>query len=194
MPDLGETIISLHNLKELGWEADLLQGVVNEVQGQHRIRIVNESRLDYINVIPDGNSEETVLLIENCEPRTPDTDPETVFLTAMDYHAMLGHPGIKATKDTLRKIQDIKVGDIESMDFSKSCHECIMGKMQNARKGDGTIHTVPEAKRPLQVITMDLMGPFKESPGGFKYVHGAVDLYSRKGFSENLESKDGVYE
>jgi hypothetical protein len=109
----------------------------------------------------------------------------------MYYHTMLGHFGKKATISTLKKITDILIGDVNSMDFNKFCHECTAGKMKNVWKGCGRIHVVDKPKYPGQIISMDFQGPFPKTPSGLRYVLTAIDHHSSHGW---VKRKDNTYE
>lgn len=201
MPNFGRTVLSYHHLKELHWEPDLLKGVITA--GKQHVRIINEGRLDYIQVVPTGDAEEKFLLLEHARHVIGSDGGEeeqqaSCFLMAptsgMHYHAMLGHFGKKATINTLKKITDVKIGDLDSLDFDQFCHECAMGKMQNARKGCGRIHNTVGAKQPGHVISMDYMGKFPKSPKGLRYVLSAIDHKSSYGWAEATQRKDDAYE
>ena len=193
MPDLRRTILSFHHLKELGWIADLIGGVM-QCGSTHKAQLTNENRLDYMHIIPNGDAEEKVLLMEDDGCCQPDETQACYLMSPKELHAMTCHCGKKATIATLKKMTDIKIGNVDAMDFGQFCHECAMGKMQNARKGCGLIHAVPEAKVPCQLISIDLMLKFAQSPAGLKYALSAIDHKSDHGWVECIKHKDDAYE
>jgi hypothetical protein len=199
MPDLNKTILLFHHLKERCWLPNLLAG--DMWIGEHSVLLINEGRLDYVDIFPAGDSaEERLLLLENAQnvlsKAVVEPQEASCFLvqqdTAMYYHAMLGHFGKKATISTLKKITDIPIGDVNSMDFNKFSHECADGKMKNARKGCGRIHVVDKPKYPGQIVSMDFQGPFPKTPSGLKYVLTAIDHHSSHCWA--VKHKDNAYE
>ncbi len=64
MLDLNKTILLFHHLKEHGWWTNLLAGDMQI--GEQRVQLINEGRLDYVDIFPAGDStEERLLLLEN---------------------------------------------------------------------------------------------------------------------------------
>ncbi len=66
MQDLNKTILLFHHLKERSLLPNLLAGDMQV--GEHRVLLINEGRLDYVNIFPVGDSaEERLLLLENAQ-------------------------------------------------------------------------------------------------------------------------------
>ena len=201
MPDFNNTILSFHHLVERGWRPNILAGTMQA--GKHRVPLINESRLDYVAIIPAGDgAEEQLLLLENaqCVLRTENValQDASCYLMAQDsgmhYHALLGHFGKRATINTLKKISDIQIGDMRGMDFDQFCHACTAGKMKNAPTGCGRIHMVDKAKYPGQIVSLDFQGPFAKTPSGLKYTMTGIDHMSSYGWAIPAKHKDDAYE
>ncbi len=94
----------------------------------------------------------------------------------------------------MKKITNIPIDNVNTMNFNKFCHECAAGKMKNAQKGCGRIHVVDKPKYPGQIVSMDFQGLFPKTPSGLKYVLTAIDHHSSHGWAVPIKHKDNAYE
>lgn len=169
------TILSYYQLKELGWNWALLSRTAS-CNSEHHVRIINENRLDYMHVVPTRDADEKLLLLESTVPGSDEHHGGCFLMVPAQLYALVRYASPKATKETLRKMTDINVGYVSSMDFNEFCHECTMGKMHNARKACGLIQPAVVAKHQCHAIAVDFMGPFKASTT--RHSHALAGVYS----------------
>jgi hypothetical protein len=114
----------------------------------------------------------------------PTTYREVLTAQAWDevlehLHDYNGHPSMGATHKLIKdrfwwpKNIHADVGD-----YVRSCHYCQITNQPTTERTDGRTLTSTEVDMPMEKIGFDLLGPFSETPGKYKYVYVWYDLFS----------------
>ena len=79
--------------------------------------------------------------------------------THKKFHIMQGHPGIKATVNTLKVMTNLNPQRIKIIeDEIKTCMFCQTAKVNKNKYGQVSGHVVTE--KPFEHIASDIFGPF----------------------------------
>lgn len=123
-------------------------------------------------------------------PQKIETEDEVCFKMKENsyelWHRRLGHTNTEYLKMLLAKNM---VRGLEKLEGEiKVCDSCVRGKMTRCSYENTYSET---AQEPLEVLHVDLCGPFRiSSLNGKKYMMVVVDQFSRRYFVEFLRTKD----
>jgi len=106
-----------------------------------------------------------------------------VKVSLKEVHCQLGHPSLRYTKNTLRKIY----GDTKVNDWNWECVNC--GQAKIARKFLNKLSTT-KSTVPGQRIFVDISSVSTKSFGGSKFWVLVVDEYTSKKWAGFISSKD----
>lgn len=115
----------------------------------------------------------------------PSLDTACVAATADIWHQRLGH----ISGSTMRGLQ-ASVDGLPVLHLPNSCSSCTLGKMTRASFTAST----SQSTEPLELLSVDLAGPFDESVGGARYFMVVVDAYSKLYHVELLRQKSDAVE
>jgi transposase InsO family protein len=90
---------------------------------------------------------------------------------------LAGHPGAEETERTVREHYHWPQLSVEVRDYVRHCLLCAQVKRGAPQPAAPLRPRQPQ--RPFEVIACDVMGPYPETPAGFKYIFVVTDLFSR---------------
>jgi len=108
-----------------------------------------------------------------------------------EYHDY-SHPGIEICQDKISKKYFWPGMRKNISEFIQSCHYCQSSKPNNHpnRASLGKFRT-PEG--PYETLSIDLIGPLKETNMGNRYIFSAIDSFSKKVYAEPIYQKQADY-
>uniref|UniRef100_A0A0K0ERQ5 RNA-directed DNA polymerase n=1 Tax=Strongyloides stercoralis TaxID=6248 RepID=A0A0K0ERQ5_STRER len=110
---------------------------------------------------------------------TPDnitpTKPPNYKQLLENFHKQMSHLGYRKTIPLLKDKINYTGIEKDFFEITKSCNECQRINLHLSSHAEKKIIV----KHPMEIITMDLLGPVYDSPDGFRYILSIVDSYSR---------------
>ena len=94
-----------------------------------------------------------------------------------ELHRALGHVGIEKTLQALKREYYWPNMKITVQKIIEECVECTHHKYKNGRVRAPLQSIV--ATEPFQILGIDITGPFEISKGGYKYILGVIDYFSK---------------
>jgi transposase InsO family protein len=90
---------------------------------------------------------------------------------------LAGHPGAEETERTIREDYHWPRLSADVRDYVRHCLLCAQVKKGAPQP---TAPLKPrQPRRPFEIIACDVMGPYPETPAGYKYIFVVTDLFSR---------------
>ena len=100
---------------------------------------------------------------------------EVLFL--IHSHKLAGHLGIAKTKELVRKNYYWPRCSLDVEEYIKSCDVC--NRVKGVTNKPAPLEKYPAELYPFQVVTMDFLGPMRETPRGNKYLLVFLDHFTR---------------
>ena len=112
---------------------------------------------------------------------------ETVLFQLHDRN---GHCGVKQTRKLIGDRFYWKSMNEDIAEYVNCCHLCQLGNQPTTERTDGRTLTPTETDVPWEKVGIDLLGPFPETPEGYRYVALCEDYHTHYLLGAMLYSND----